>query len=689
MGGLLNLFRRSKRLRIGVPVALALVGAVAVAASILVSGEPADTVTEFEEDYEVVTARYGTFERQIPVDGGLVFPNRQALTFEASGVVGDVTVSEGQPVEEGQVLATFDPLVVAQIEKSVAAQQLNMQAAQGQLDALAIPNPVSVAQAETAVVEAEVRADSAREAIEDLLDAQGVAVSAAQKKVAAAKVEVDSAQDAYDDIKDGSFPPEVIRDARNRVTFAQTNLDNASKSLNDAQLLWDNNLKRAQNNYDDVSEEYIDLFRYWLGVTPTEEELGQEPELLFQDWGLDLDREFSRNNATYFGGKPVPDDPDTRWNESIIWAWLNIYPGQQSIIGTCTDDQLVSGTKRCLEREFEDLFDVYDEARDNWETVQNNATTAIASAQDAVTAAEAGLADAQEDLLDVEDGPDASQIEDADKRLQLGIASLEQAEDDLLELTAGEDSLEVVQARTRLMMAEASLAEAKVRLESARALHERQIQVAQSDVSLAAASLEDAQEDLDGAVVRAPFNGIVSLVNVKVDDAVTDDSRVVEVVDPSIIEVQGTIDAASRQFAQVGSSADVSVQALQGHTLQGAVTFIAPEPRTERGVVTYAVRIRADVPQNVNLPLGLTGVSAVILGEETNALLVPRDAVSRNTGQAVVRVMRDGAVHDQPVVLGDTNGSWTVVRSGLTAGDQVVVETDALAAQQGQSAQMP
>ena len=43
---------------------------------------------------------------------------------------------------------------------------------------------------------------------------------------------------------------------------------------------------------------------------------------------------------------------------------------------------------------------------------------------------------------------------------------------------------------------------------------------AESELGLAEAMLEEAQEALDGAVIRAPMDGIVALVNIEADDPV-------------------------------------------------------------------------------------------------------------------------------------------------------------------------
>ena len=182
---------------------------------------------------------------QIPVAGSLVFPNSESLSFESSGVVGDVLVSEGQRVKSGEMLVSLDSHRTAQLEMAVKQAQAQVVSAESDLDALQVSNSTLTAQADLQVANAEIAVDEAKEALsdllqtpsisvggaqqsaaqaaivldnarevlDDLLSPKEIAVSAAEKRVAAARVELDDAQEAYDDIKDGAYPDEILRDA--------------------------------------------------------------------------------------------------------------------------------------------------------------------------------------------------------------------------------------------------------------------------------------------------------------------------------------------------------------------------------------------------------------------------------------------------------------------------------------------
>ena len=669
--------------------ALFLTHAIALAALIACGRSGAPEPQPQDAPPDEASARDAT--DSIPVSGSLVFPHSEALAFESPGIVGEVLVSEGESVTDGQLLASLSalktaelqqfvqqaeariataesdlktarlPTAIARAEQEVAAAELAVDQARKALDDLTQSPNLTVRGAEQAVAQTAVALDNAREFLDDLLVPEDVAVAAANQRIAAARVEIDAAQEAYDDIKNGAFTDDILRDARNRVAFAETALDAANTTLADSRLAQQNAVKAADDAYNLRVEQYAAMFKYWFGTTPTEDELLMTPQEMFAEWDIDLEATYDRRNPRYHGVAPTPDDPNTRWNEITVWAWLNLHPENGAVIPTCEDNVVLAARQRCVERDIENAYDALDIARDSLTAARNAADTTTERVADAVTAAQDALTDAQDDLKEVEDGPDASIVENAEKRLRLAQVSFADAQADLSELTVDIDPLLIAQARAnlayaetayaeaqktldralddsllrqnareRLDLANASIAQAQAQLEDSSALHQERIALAESELRLAQASLDQANEDLDGALLRAPFDGIVSLVNVDPDDRVSDSLTVIEITAADVVEVDGVIDAAAKPYVREGGSAVVNIESVGDTPLSGTVTFVDDEVRTERGVVSYAVRIRVNVPPSVRIPIRLSAVSAVIAPAAGSARLSapPADAVA-------------------------------------------------------------
>ena len=649
-----------------------------------------------------------TGPREVPVSGSLVFPNTVSLSFDSPGKVGEVLVNEGDSVTNGQPLAALDALTLSTLKAAVAGGELGVSTAQNNLEALRLEPNVQVANAELevasaevaldeaeaaldhllqrpginvagarlAVAQAEIALDDSRERLADLLAPQQIAVSGLEARVAAAKVELDAAQEAYDDIKDGSFPEEMLRDARNGVALAGTALETAKRGRTDAQAAAQNALTQAEDAEHLITERYNALFEFWFGTELTDAELEMTANEVIEEWGIDLDATFERLNPEYVGLEPTADKPDTRWHEPTIWAWLNLSLDFRRIVPTCGDEDVL-GTKRCITRELENAYDALDAARDGLEAARNNAATTAEQTDDAVALAEAALSDAQDGLEELEEGPDASLIESAEKRLQLAKASLREAEDDLSELTVDIDPLNVALARAAVAQAEfafqeandaleraeddrlqveraskhvelaaAALLAAQTNLASVRQTITDQIAAVEAELALAQETLAEAQDALDGATIASPIDGIVAVVNVEVDDPVGDELTVVEVVATDVVEIDGVIDAAGRPYVSEGASAVVNIESVGDTPLRGSVSFIGSEVRTERGVISYAVRIRVEVPAGVTVPVSLSPASAVISANDT-ALLHGEEGRSKDSFDVTIAAYKLPMTADQ------------------------------------------
>ena len=364
---------------------------------------------------------------------------------------------------------------------------------------------------------------------------------------------------------------------------------------------------------------------------------------------------------------------------------------------------------------------MFTDARDDRDTTANKAGIALSKARDAVTAAEDALEDAREDFEDFLDGPEVSEFNDSQSRLAVARANLFDAQDDLdelllnvdindgdepsadllkaqsafedaledlEELTVSPDPLQVAKKRAALSLAEAKAADAEVRLDALDEGFRLQVRLAESKVGLAHAALNESREDFEGASLVAPFDGIVSVVHIEADDDVKGDTSAIDVVDPSLIDIEGVVDASQVELVGVGGAAQVTMYSLAGTILSGNVFSLADEPRTDRGVVSFPVTIRVEVPAGVEIPVELTAVSTVILPEQSGVLMVPNKALAQS-GQApypMARVLKGDAVVEVPVLTGETVGQWTVVRSGLVEGDQVVVNSSASLGLQGPGA---
>ena len=334
----------------------------------------------------------------------------------------------------------------------------------------------------------------------------------------------------------------------------------------------------------------------------------------------------------------------------------------------------------------------------------------IEASRTQVDVVQASLDEAETDLAVLMNGSDSLETDASRKQVQLAQASLTETETELAELTNGDRSQDIEAAAIQVELAQANVDEARTELadllDNAGSLQadasRKQVDVSvaaldkaeedlaevlagtdplkvtlrESEVTAAVASLEAARQRLEDATPVAPWDGIVSEVNVEVGQQVNAGLRAFEVVDPTVIRVDGIVDEIDVLFIRPGAKASVTMDALPGQTLEGAVSDIAVEPTTQQGVVSYPIGIEVDTPPGLELPEGLSAVATVVIREDLDVLMVPIDALYGTFEQPVVRVVNDGQIEERPVVLGNNDDYWAVVVDGVVEAEFVVMETE-------------
>lgn len=203
---------------------------------------------------------------------------------------------------------------------------------------------------------------------------------------------------------------------------------------------------------------------------------------------------------------------------------------------------------------------------------------------------------------------------------------------------------------------------------------------------LAALSARAASRGLRDARIQAPFAGLVAEFHAELGDFVGPGSPVATLVDLSRVRLRvgltaGELELAERILAvkteQPGARVPVSFSELGGLTIEAELRSVSPlvDPRTG----TYAAELWLDNPDH-RLRQGMLG--RVELGravaQPDAQLTIPRAAVIRREGKFAVWVIAEhgdpARVEARALLLGHAAGERVIVREGLRAGEQVVVE---------------
>ncbi|HKW03237.1 MAG TPA: efflux RND transporter periplasmic adaptor subunit [Vicinamibacterales bacterium] len=198
------------------------------------------------------------------------------------------------------------------------------------------------------------------------------------------------------------------------------------------------------------------------------------------------------------------------------------------------------------------------------------------------------------------------------------------------------------------------------------------LDLAQADAALkqAHAALDAAYVMQSRAIVKARFPGIIAKRWHGAGDLVETGGTVVRVIDPSRLEVVASVTVGDLGRVSLGRA--VSIESAAGVEPEHGTVVSAPAA-IDPASATADVRIKFSAP--THLAAG-QAVSATIVAERlTNVIVIPTVGIIHDGDEVFVMVAGedDDKAHKTPVTLGASASGMTVVKTGLKAGNLVIV----------------
>lgn len=252
----------------------------------------------------------------------------------------------------------------------------------------------------------------------------------------------------------------------------------------------------------------------------------------------------------------------------------------------------------------------------------------------------------------------------------------------------------IAEARASLKLAQDKVAAAQDKSGGRAVVVPTSIRLAELTVDKAKIALDSAKLNLQRGIITAPFNGIVAKVVAKEGDKLSTfnyaTTVIVELIDPSVIEMTGIVDETDVSKVKLGQRTVITVDALPDQELRGEVTFISPVARKQAGVVFYDVTITLKTPEATpEVREGMTASADIIITRRDNVLLAPNWAIKDSPKNPYVEVVIGEQTERRQVTVGLKTETHTEVLSGLKEGEKVVVEAPATVAQRPFSPRMP
>lgn len=207
-----------------------------------------------------------------------------------------------------------------------------------------------------------------------------------------------------------------------------------------------------------------------------------------------------------------------------------------------------------------------------------------------------------------------------------------------------------------------------------------QVQVAKANVASAKANMVYAKTNLEQATVKAPFTGTTNVSDVRLGDlVVASQTPLVTVVDNSNMNADFYISEAN--YVQLGDN-DKSIREKLSHfrlflpdgkeyKYKGSLDFVDNTVDPTTG--TILVRLKFPNPDHI-LKSGMNCIVRLTRYNE-KALVIPQDAVQQLLDEYFVYVVNAKNIVEQvKVKLGAVSGNKQIIKSGLKAGQKVIIE---------------
>lgn len=250
------------------------------------------------------------------------------------------------------------------------------------------------------------------------------------------------------------------------------------------------------------------------------------------------------------------------------------------------------------------------------------------------------------------------------------------------------DSIELGEARSSYLQAasEAAVAQAGFdraqRLQADNIIPEKEFLRARAEHEKARAALRAAAdklhmmgvnpEKLAGSTfpLTTPFAGTVIEKKAVLGELAPVDQSLFTVADLSTLWIESDLFEKDLGKVKAGAQAAVTVSAYPGEVFKGRLTYISSTMDKE----TRTVKARVEVPNpDGRLKPEMFATVAIGTGESAKALSVPEDAVLLLQGQPTVFVAESGGFEPRAVEVGERTQGYAVLKSGVAAGESVVV----------------
>jgi len=297
--------------------------------------------------------------------------------------------------------------------------------------------------------------------------------------------------------------------------------------------------------------------------------------------------------------------------------------------------------------------------------------------------AEIALSQAQQAYNKIKDQPDAgmfpqaAELQQATVNYEVAKAQVAKTEETATQTQFAQGLNQIAQAQSALRQAQAQVVNAQNSLADLLAGPKQEdIDIARAQLRQAQLSQLQAENALVNSRIVAPFDSVVSQVNIRQGEQSANGLPAIVLADLDGFSLKVLVDEIDVRQVALGQPVRLSIDALPEDEITGKVTRISPAAANINNVVAYEVTIVPD-PTEAPLRAGMSATAIITTAEVDNVVLIPNRFITldRDNDKAYVYKMVAGQPALQEVELGLRNERESQVLAGLDEGDTLALVT--------------
>lgn len=311
-----------------------------------------------------------------------------------------------------------------------------------------------------------------------------------------------------------------------------------------------------------------------------------------------------------------------------------------------------------------------------------NPKQTLAENQSELKSAEAEIKEsrAQSSLKEEQDLTDVMKA-----RFDVESAKLDASKQEILSKIDGEE------AQLKLTDAQQKLAEAEAKLKSDKDYDEADLQGKLQKRDQAAFKVNQTNRVLSVLELRAPIDGIVTLLNnwrasgffgngapFKPGDRAWPGAALAELPDMSTLQINARVDETERSRIQPGEPITIRIDAIPDRAFTGHIAEISTNASTDFTAGwpfprNFATQIAIDNP-DPRLRPGMQANLRIATERVANGILLPPQALFHDSGLTVAYVLTGGKFVQRPVDVARRSSDQLLIAKGLEPGERVALQ---------------